>query len=98
MGRGVRQGCSLSPVLFNIYSGPMVREAISDFKEEIKVGSKLVKAVRFDDDIAFISSTEEGLQQMEDSSFEITTDFRMKLHLPKVKVMRIARTEQGAVL
>ena len=49
--KGVRQGCSLSPSLFNIYS----KEAINKIKKEIKnIGVKVqgetIKMLRFADD------------------------------------------------
>ena len=38
IGRGVRQGCLMSPTLFNIYAEAMVREALDDVSEGVKVG------------------------------------------------------------
>lgn len=49
---GVRQGCFLSPVVFNIHAEAMVREALSNLDEGMKVGKERVKAVWFVDDEA----------------------------------------------
>ena len=38
IGCGRRQGCSLSPVLFNIYAEAMLRDGITDLNEIIRVG------------------------------------------------------------
>ena len=38
IGRGVRQGCSLFPLLFSIYTEMMMIEAMEDVKERVGVG------------------------------------------------------------
>jgi len=38
IGRGVRQGCCISPMLFNIYAEAMMTEAMEGIEEETKVG------------------------------------------------------------
>jgi len=46
----VRQGCPLSHLLFNIYIEELIREALENTEEGVKVGGKIVKALRFADD------------------------------------------------
>ena len=60
--RGVRQGCCISPMLFNIYAEAMMTEAMEGIEEGIKVGGKLIQDVRFADDQGMIASTEKRLQ------------------------------------
>ena len=52
---GLRQGCTLSPILSNIYAEAMIRVALWDVDEGICVGGHLIKSVRFADDQASIA-------------------------------------------
>jgi len=56
IGQGVRQVCPLAPVLFNIYIEEMMREAMEEMTEGIKVGGQLTNALRFADDQAMIAA------------------------------------------
>jgi len=58
VGRGVRQGCLISPTLFNVYAEAMMKEALDDFKEGICVGGELVQSVRYADDHAMTANTD----------------------------------------
>ena len=59
----VRQGCSLSPLLFNLY----LKEAINEIKDEtknigVKVQGKKIKILRFADDIALLANIQRELE------------------------------------
>ena len=49
IGRGVRQGCSLSPILYILYDEAMMKEAAEDLKQGIQVGGEYISSVRFAD-------------------------------------------------
>lgn len=91
----MRQGCPLSPILFNLYIEELIREALQDTEEGIKVGGKMIKALRFADDQAMLANKEEHLQHIMDELNRTSEEYGMKINIKKTKVMRISREAKG---
>ena len=63
----VRQGCILSPLLFNIYAEKTMREALYKWEGGISIGGRLVTNLKKADDTTLISGTKEDLIEIMES-------------------------------
>ena len=86
-GRGMRQGCSLSPTLFNIY----IKELAMALEQSAAPGLTLleseVKCLLFADDLVLLSPTKEGLQQHLDLLHRFCQTWTLTVNLSKTKLM-----------
>ena len=62
--RGERQGCVLSPSLFNLYTEHIFRQI--DELPGVKIGGRNIDNLRYADDTVLLAETEEDLQKIVD--------------------------------
>jgi Reverse transcriptase (RNA-dependent DNA polymerase). len=62
-GRGARQGCCMSFILFNLYGKYLMKEAIAEVGN-FKIGRRIINKVRFVDNTAIKDKSQEELQDM----------------------------------
>ena len=65
IGKGVRQGCILSPCLFNFYAEYIMRNTgLEEAQAGIKIGGRNINNLRYADDTTLMSQSEEELQSL----------------------------------
>ena len=65
IGKGVRQGCILSPCLFNLYAEYIMRNTRLDAAQAgIKIAGRNVNNLRYEDDTTLIAESEEQLKSL----------------------------------
>ena len=65
MGKGVRQGCILSPCLFNFYAEYIMRNAgLDETQARIKITGRNINNLRYADDTTLMVESEEELKSL----------------------------------
>jgi len=94
IGQGIRQGCFLCPLLFNLYIQYVINEALEDIQEGVKVGGVLIPVIRFADHQAMVSHTVRGLQVIMDAMQDTSEKYNMRINTTKkTKIMRMSTVE-----
>ncbi|GFR66182.1 endonuclease-reverse transcriptase [Elysia marginata] len=77
---GVRQGCLLSPVLFNIFLERIMQDTLHQHSPTISIGGRPICNLRFADDIDLIAGSQAELQVLTDRLVASSKAFGMEVH------------------
>ena len=88
IGKGVHQGCILSPCLFNLYAEYIMRNAGPDEAQAgIKIARRPMNNLRYADDTTLMAESKEELKNLLMKVKEESENVGLKLSIQKTKIM-----------
>ena len=88
IGKGVCQGCILSPCLFDFYAEYIMRNAgLEEAQAGIKIAGRNINNLRYADDITLMVESEEELKSLLMKVKEESERVGLKLNIQKTKIM-----------
>ena len=88
IGKGVRQGCILSPCLFNLYAEYIMRNTgLEEAQAEIKIAERNINNLRYADDTTLMAESEEELKSLLMKVKEESEKVGLNLNIQKTKIM-----------
>ena len=86
IGKGVRQGCILSPCLFNLYAEYIMRNVwLEEAQAGIKIAGRNINNLRYADDTTLMAESE--LKSLLKKVKEESEKVDLKLNIQKTKIM-----------
>ena len=88
IGKGVHQGCILSPSLFNLYAEYIMRNTgLEEAQAGIKIAGRNINNFKYADDTTLMAESEEELKSLLMKVKEESEKVGLKLNIQKTKIM-----------
>ena len=99
IGKGIRQGCILSPCLFNLCAEYITWNAgLDDSQAEIKIARRNSNNFRYVDDTTLMAESEEKLKSLLMKVKEESEKVGLKLNIQKTKIMASGPIDRKSVV
>ena len=96
IGKGVRQGCILSPCLFNLYAEYIMRNAgLEEAQAGIKIAERNINNLRYTDDTTLMAESKEELKSLLMKVKEESEKAGLKFNIQKTKIMALVPSFHG---
>ena len=88
IGKGVRQGCILSPCFFNLYAEYIMRNTgLDEAQVWLKIARRNINHLRYADDTTLMAESEEKLKSLLMKVKKESEKVGLKLSIQKTKIM-----------
>ena len=88
IGKGVGQGCILSPCLFNLYAEYIMRNSgLEEAQAGIKIAGRNINSLRYADDTILMAESEEELKSLLMKVKEESEKAGLKLNIQNTKII-----------
>ena len=96
IGKGVRQGCVLSPCLFNLHAEYITQNVgLDEAQAEIKIARRNINNLRYVDDTTLMAESEEKLKSLLMKVKEESEKVGLKLNIQTTKTWHLVPSLHG---
>ena len=95
---GLRQGCNLSPMLFNIYVNDLIEELQNDDCDPVIVNNCSISCLMYADDLLVLSESWEGLTTSLNELDTFSNKWKLTVSEKKTNIMVFSKNERQSFL